>query len=338
MTEQSGETFCQHPEYSELFTQKSLVELLKSHKGINPFLCPECGKSFSRKVNLIQHVRIHTGERPYPCSKCSKSFAQRGNLVEHMRVHSGEKPYCCSVCRKTFRQKSNLVTHMNVHAGKKPYQCSECEKFFSRKGSLVQHMKIHMGEKFQCSECGKSFSRKGNLIKHMTNHTGEKFQCPKCSKSFHWRISLSRHMKIHMAATVKSQTEEKCSGVQEGKLSGEKTAVWNGRDETFLCDESSQRIDYKNCQPLLSSCHGKGNHVPTRCCEMKLSHPTSGGYMMDRSVVMINCFWEEVKKENFDGSDSVVWKSENPQAFEVDHKSSIKLEDTEDCVFVKEEL
>lgn len=336
MREHSGETSFQHSEYSKLFIQKSLAELMKIHNEVKQFPCSECDKSFSRSVSLVQHLRIHAGEKPYQCSECSKSFARRSYLVEHKRVHTGEKPYHCSVCHKAFRQKSNQVTHMNVHTGRKPYQCSECEKFFSLKGSLVQHMKIHTGEKFQCSECSKSFSRKVNLKRHMTNHTGEKLQCSECNKSFHWRTSLVRHMKIHFATNMKNHTEEKskCLEIQEGQLVGEKPTFWNGTDKPFTCDENSQGFDHKNCQALYS----KGEHVQSSWSKLKLSQSTDGDYMIANSEVMMNCFGEEVKKEDVNNSDSTIWKSDDPVKFEIIPESTIKEENVEDCIFVKEEL
>ncbi|NXE86015.1 OZF protein, partial [Cochlearius cochlearius] len=55
----------------------------RSYQEDTPFVCPECGKSFRQKPNLITHRRIHTGERPFTCFLCGRSFNQKTNLVTH---------------------------------------------------------------------------------------------------------------------------------------------------------------------------------------------------------------------------------------------------------------
>ncbi|XP_010002515.1 PREDICTED: zinc finger protein OZF-like, partial [Chaetura pelagica] len=115
-----------------------------------PFVCPECGKSFRQKPNLITHRRIHTGERPFTCFLCGRSFNQKTNLVTHYRVHTGERPFACAQCGKRFTQKTNLVTHQSTHTDLRPYPCPQCQKCFKDKVSLKAHQKTHAPRQRRC--------------------------------------------------------------------------------------------------------------------------------------------------------------------------------------------
>ncbi|XP_053149494.1 gastrula zinc finger protein XlCGF49.1-like isoform X2 [Hemicordylus capensis] len=80
------------------------------HTGKETYTCSECGKSFSKNIDLTLHQRIHTGEKPFKCLECGKSFTWGDKLTVHLRIHTGEKPHTCSECGKSFSQKANLIT------------------------------------------------------------------------------------------------------------------------------------------------------------------------------------------------------------------------------------
>jgi len=169
----------------------------KVHK--KSIVCPECGKAFLQKHQLLLHMPTHSGEKPYGCSECGKKFARRRQLTVHMFTHTGEKPFLCPNCGESFGRSDTLTKHMRSHTGEKPFHCAVCGNNFGRRSTLTNHMRAHMGEKpYLCTECGWRFVQSYDLTKHMRSHTGEKpFQCTVCRMSFGQRNSLTKHMRSH---------------------------------------------------------------------------------------------------------------------------------------------
>ena len=78
--------------------------------------CPDCGKEFSFRHDMLKHHRSkHQGVK-YPCSQCDYKATQSGHLKEHVEsVHEGVK-YPCNQCQYQATQRSNLYTHIkNKH-------------------------------------------------------------------------------------------------------------------------------------------------------------------------------------------------------------------------------
>jgi transposase-like protein len=74
-----------------------------------------CGKSFSRKDNLLKHRKTHGIAGPFVCQTCGKSFVVKHYYQIHIASHSKDQPFVCETCGKKFAQKQYLVTHQHRH-------------------------------------------------------------------------------------------------------------------------------------------------------------------------------------------------------------------------------
>eukprot|EP00344_Euplotes_crassus_P005821 CAMPEP_0196998208 /NCGR_PEP_ID=MMETSP1380-20130617/3642_1 /TAXON_ID=5936 /ORGANISM="Euplotes crassus, Strain CT5" /LENGTH=130 /DNA_ID=CAMNT_0042414683 /DNA_START=297 /DNA_END=689 /DNA_ORIENTATION=- len=103
----------------------------KKQREVPLYKCgePGCDKVMQKPWNLLDHVRMHAGVKPYVCKWCGNRFTQKGNLKKHVRQHirpdvNDRKRYNCRYCSKGYTERYNLKTHMKKCHPDKKDSCS----------------------------------------------------------------------------------------------------------------------------------------------------------------------------------------------------------------------
>lgn len=71
-----------------------------------------CDKEFGRTWNMLDHARTHKGVKPFQCKWCTRSFTQKGNLKKHLKQHleptlNQRKKFKCQFCSSRYTEKYN---------------------------------------------------------------------------------------------------------------------------------------------------------------------------------------------------------------------------------------
>ena len=94
----------------------------KSGKDFIMYICEfdGCKKEFLRTWNLLDHVRMHQGVKPYVWDYCPKTFTQRGNLKKHLTKHynpsiESRRKFLCRFWSSKFTERYNYKVSSNCN-------------------------------------------------------------------------------------------------------------------------------------------------------------------------------------------------------------------------------
>lgn len=191
-------TVCVSPQQSNNQQVESAVD--QPNNKHEPFVCGNCGLTFTYKDHLVLHMRIHN-EKPFKCDSCGVSFINNVELKRHYRTHTFTKK--CDLCSESFVSYGQLREHVSsVHKNKTvaeapqgenepPRRCPICDLDFDTRELWENHMvsHSHRDDVFLCQQCGLSFNSKNALQQHVSNHPKPPFDIKKYT-------STHRNLKI----------------------------------------------------------------------------------------------------------------------------------------------
>ncbi|XP_029923732.1 zinc finger protein 497-like isoform X2 [Myripristis murdjan] len=224
--------------------------------------CPQCGKCFIYRSQVIRHLRTHKSRRPalrtsgaqqqrgqsgchgdeprppraHSCFQCGADFRSRAELTAHQRSHRSRPLYQCCQCDRRFRLLSSLTNHKQTHAAGGGFSCSKCEQVFESARERDAHRQKHRLPSLPCPVCGAPFSSQARLLRHLQTHPAEgaepRYTCRFCELTFTGVTQLRIHQRSHTPRSFRCEQCHKAFGTAGG-LQAHRAS--HSAERRFLC-------------------------------------------------------------------------------------------------------
>ncbi|XP_036038062.1 paternally-expressed gene 3 protein isoform X2 [Onychomys torridus] len=136
----------------------------------DPYVCDECGRSFSVISEFVEHQIMHTRENLY---EYGESFIHSVAVNEGQKGPGGGRRFECKECGETFSRSAALAEHRQMHAREYLAGChdQEDEDTTMPSPTFSELQKIYGKDKFyECKVCKETFLHSSALIEHQKTH------------------------------------------------------------------------------------------------------------------------------------------------------------------------
>ncbi|XP_078147351.1 uncharacterized protein LOC139911630 [Centroberyx gerrardi] len=236
--------------------------------------CPQCGKCFIYRSQVIRHLRTHKSRRtafkatgapeqrgqsgrhvdeprppePRPprahsCFQCGADFRTKAELTSHQRSHRARPLYHCVQCDRRFRLLSSLTNHKQTHASGGGFSCSKCDQVFGSARERDGHRQKHRLPSLPCPVCSAPFSSQARLLRHLQTHPAEgaepRYTCRFCDRTFTGVTQLRIHQRSHTPRSFQCEQCHKAFGTLAG-LQAHRAS--HSAERRFLCSHCGKRF------------------------------------------------------------------------------------------------
>nr|XP_021538011.1 paternally-expressed gene 3 protein isoform X2 [Neomonachus schauinslandi] len=262
--------------------------------GAMPYVCDECGRSFSVISEFVEHQIMHTRENLY---EYGESFIHSVAVSEVQKSQAGGKRFECKECGETFNKSAALAEHRKIHSREHLAECNdeEYEEPFMPSPTFSELQKIYGKDKFyECKVCKETFLHSSALIDHQKTHgrddkdneRGEAFkpspplnevqkmygkekmyECKVCGETFHHSSSLKEHQKIHTRGNLFENKGKMCEetfipgqSLKRRQKSYSKEKLYDFKDGGDAFRQSSDLSEHQKIHSRKNHYEGRGTY------------------------------------------------------------------------------
>lgn len=140
---------------------------------------------FYVKVNLQKHMCTHSKEKPYVCDECGSSFTRGDSLKSHRFKHSGERPFKCEECSMRYEKVISYLFYLCCKSFEQENKAFDIKKTFQ-----IAKKKLSM-EIFVLQRNEKVNQISWNLRKKIREETWVVRWYPFCTKNYPKKVPHS---------------------------------------------------------------------------------------------------------------------------------------------------